>query len=278
MQDYSTKNKDSQMLLSSVCGWVFFVAHNVVKGIVQLLFFWRRSKHDQILPYGADVAGLLPDLTDPTSFAGKSKEIAKVNRIIFNYSTIALGAKLTKLNGKVTRQEYFTFIDAFPIPNTHIDEIKTVFYTAYRDKAGFEHYARQITNIFPPGHRVLLDVLEKLIRIAVADSAITDEERIYLKNIAQIFGINDKDFKGLIDRYMVPSTDPYAVLGVKKSISDEELKEHYHRLIRECHPDYNNSKYENINEHQQWISKQMKASNASMINAAYHQIRRMRRI
>ena len=56
--------------------------------------------------------------------------------------------------------------------------------------------------------------------------------------MAQIFGFDESQFKRLLATYNISrADDPYSVLGVDPSASDEEVKHAYRRLTLENHPD-----------------------------------------
>ena len=109
---------------------------------------------------------------------------------------------------------------------------------ARRDVAGFEVYARQIEKLFNPQSPVLEELLGSLIYIAQADGVVNSEEIDYLGRVAQIFGFDEFQFKRLLATYNISrADDPYSVLGVDPSASDEEIKHAYRRLTLENHPD-----------------------------------------
>ena len=93
---------------------------------------------------------------------------------------------------------------------------------ARRDVAGFEVYARQIEKLFNPQSPVLEELLGSLIYIAQADGVVNSEEIDYLGRVAQIFGFDESQFKRLLATYNISrADDPYSVLGVDPSASDE---------------------------------------------------------
>jgi DnaJ like chaperone protein len=55
--------------------------------------------------------------------------------------------------------------------------------------------------------------------------------------VATIFAFSDKDFERIAARHVRRPDDPYLILDADRSMSDEELKRHYRRLVAENHPD-----------------------------------------
>jgi len=109
---------------------------------------------------------------------------------------------------------------------------------ARRDVAGFEIYARQIEKLFNPQSPVLEELLGSLIYIAQADGVVNPEEIDYLEKVAKIFGFDEVQFRRLLAIYNVSKADdPYSILGVNQSASDEEVKLAYRQLTLENHPD-----------------------------------------
>jgi DnaJ like chaperone protein len=80
-------------------------------------------------------------------------------------------------------------------------------------------------------------VLEGLFHIAKADEALHPEEEQFLGRVAKRFGFTDNEFGHVKARHVIAAKrNPYDVLGVKPSISDEELTSHYRRLLADNHP------------------------------------------
>jgi DnaJ like chaperone protein len=56
--------------------------------------------------------------------------------------------------------------------------------------------------------------------------------------VAKRFGMTDTEFAYVKARHVIGAKrDLYDVLRVKSSVSNEELKSHYRRLVAENHPD-----------------------------------------
>jgi DnaJ like chaperone protein len=64
--------------------------------------------------------------------------------IAFTIAVIALGAKMAKADGTVSRAEVAAFKQVFKIPPDEINNVARVFDLAKRDVAGFDAYARQL--------------------------------------------------------------------------------------------------------------------------------------
>ncbi|RMD50152.1 MAG: molecular chaperone DjiA [Alphaproteobacteria bacterium] len=156
----------------------------------------------------------------------------------FAIAVIALGAKMAKADGRVTRDEVAAFREVFVIPKRDEKAAARVFNLARQDVAGFDAYARQIARMFEPGSRILSDLLEGLFHIAVADGRYDPAEDAFLAEVARIFGLSKREFRAIRARH-VPGAprDPYDVLGVRPDAPLEEIRAAWRRQVRETHPD-----------------------------------------
>ena len=113
-----------------------------------------------------------------------------------------------------------------------------VFNLAKQDVAGYEACAEQLVIVFKGNRKLLEDVLEGLFHIAKADEALHPEEEQFLAQVAKRFGFTDTEFRSIRARHVVAAErNPYEVLGLEPSVSNEELKSHYRALVADNHPD-----------------------------------------
>ncbi len=158
--------------------------------------------------------------------------------IAFTIAVIALGAKMAKADGLVTRNEVTAFREVFQIPPAEEDNAAKVFNMARQDVAGYEEYARRIAKMFGPESPVLCDLMEGLFHIAVADGTYHEAEDEFLLNVAGIFGLQESQFRRLRARFVPDAEpDPYAVLGVPDGASLDEAKAAWRQAVRDSHPD-----------------------------------------
>ena len=155
----------------------------------------------------------------------------------FTIAVIALGAKMAKADGQVTKDEVSAFRQVFQIPQGEEANAARVFNLARNDVAGFDGYARQIARMFGPGDKVLEDVLDGLFQIALADDEYHPGENEFLEQVREIFGVGDECFNRLRARYSKDHSDPYAVLGVKPSDDAKTIRRKWRDLVQINHPD-----------------------------------------
>jgi DnaJ like chaperone protein len=162
-------------------------------------------------------------------------------RIAFTIAVIALGAKMAKADGAVTRDEVTAFGEVFQVPPGEEDHVRLVFDLARKSTAGFESYARQVGRLFAADRAVLEDLLGGLFHIALADGRVCSAEDDYLHEVARHFGFDAADYARIRALHVGPSPDggedPYAILGVMPGAAFGIVREAYHRLVRESHPD-----------------------------------------
>ncbi|MEQ9693813.1 TerB family tellurite resistance protein [Shimia sp. SDUM112013] len=158
--------------------------------------------------------------------------------VAFAIAVIALGAKMAKADGLVTRDEVTAFREVFQIARTDEKEAARVFNLARQDVAGFEEYAYRIKGLFQQDHVCFCDLMEGLFHIALADGEYHDNEDIFLSRVGEIFGMTEAEFKALRARFVPNSEhDPYTILGVPQDMPVADIRKVWRRLVRETHPD-----------------------------------------
>nr|WP_205838408.1 MULTISPECIES: DnaJ family molecular chaperone [unclassified Labrenzia] len=150
---------------------------------------------------------------------------------------IALSAKMAKADGVVTTDEIIAFRELFDVPPNEERNVARLFNLAQEDIAGFEVYAKKLADLFPYDRKTLLDILDGLFHIAKADGVVHESEIGYLSRVAEVFGIDDREFSRILARHVRNDGNPYEVLGLGPEASDGELKSHYRREVQETHPD-----------------------------------------
>jgi len=159
------------------------------------------------------------------------------NSVAFTIAVISLCAKLSKADGVSTQLEAKAFEDVYHVPPEERANVERLYNLAKQDVAGYDVYADKVARLLAEEPQLKRDVLEALFHIAAADGIFHGAEDIYLADVARRFGFSDAEYRAIRALFVRDSNDPYAVLGVAPNISDEELKAHYRRLVRENHPD-----------------------------------------
>lgn len=158
--------------------------------------------------------------------------------VAFAIAVIALGAKMAKADGHVTRDEVTAFREVFDITVQDEAGAARVFNLARTDVAGFETYATRIHEMFRGDPCTLMDLMEGLFHIAMADGFYHPNEDAFLERVADIFEVSPNDFKGLRARFVPDAErDPYAVLGLSRDMALDEMRKIWRKLVRDNHPD-----------------------------------------
>ncbi len=158
--------------------------------------------------------------------------------VAFTIAVIALGAKMAKADGLVTRDEVTAFREVFQIAEADQQGAARVFNLARQDVAGFEDYATRIASMFADQPEMLRDLIEGLFHIAMADGTYHPNEDAFLTRVAEIFAMDDSDFASLRARF-VPDTSPlpHTVLGIAPNATKAQAKAAWRQLVRNNHPD-----------------------------------------
>lgn len=158
--------------------------------------------------------------------------------VAFAIAVIALGAKMAKADGQVTRDEVTAFREVFQIGRDDEAGAARVFNLARMDVAGYQDYARRIGRMFSDDPKTLTDLLEGLFHIAMADGFYHPDENEFLEDVGGIFGVSEPQFNAMRARFVPDiAPDPYTVLGVAPETPPEEIRKVWRQLVRENHPD-----------------------------------------
>jgi DnaJ like chaperone protein len=182
---------------------------------------------------------------------------------VFIVSVTVLAAKLAKCDGPVSRVEIEAFRKSFSIPDENVTEVGRMFDAARNNPNGFEIYAIQLGRVFAQHQDVLSQVLNGLNTVAKADGPINGAEAAFLARVAQCFGFNGA---------LAHREDPYAVLGLSRKASNDEIRTRWKTLMRENHPDSMASRGATA------AAIAESSDTVARINAAYDIIKRERKL
>ena len=175
----------------------------------------------------------------------KSRSTFNLNRInnnqkqqIFTLSFIILSAKLAKSDGQVTDDEIRAFKDKFKVPKSEINKVAKIFNEAKKDTYGYKQIANQVGNLFSENKVLLEELLNNLFYIAASDGNISLSEVNLLRSISKSFKFSEKYFQRIFQSNLKNTeSDPYKVLGVNRSSSENEIRKKWIQLNKEHHPD-----------------------------------------
>lgn len=158
--------------------------------------------------------------------------------VAFTIAVIALGAKMAKADGQVTKDEVTAFREVFQIAEADAAEAAKVFNLARQDVTGFDDYARRIAEMFRDQPQMLTDLIEGLFHIAMADGIYHPNENAFLEEVRSIFGVDEADFATLKARFVPNSSPlPHSVLGISPGASRDDARRAWQKLVRANHPD-----------------------------------------
>ena len=157
---------------------------------------------------------------------------------LFALSIIILSAKISKSDGLVTKDEIYAFKEKFKVSSQDMDQVGKVFNEAKKTSYGYEKIAEQVGQLFSNNKIVLEELLNNLFYIAEADGKISKNELNFLKSVSYYFNIDENTFQRIHEtRINDKESDPYKVLGVNRTDSDNIIRKKWIELCKEHHPD-----------------------------------------
>tara|TARA_B100001175_G_scaffold254137_1_gene221809 strand:- start:709 stop:1428 length:720 start_codon:yes stop_codon:yes gene_type:complete len=190
---------------------------------------------------------------------------------VFALSLIVLSAKLSKVDGQVSKEELIAVKDKLKIPDQELDQVGKIFNKAKEESAGYEPYAQQIAQIYKENLNVLEEVINILFYIAEADGTVSPSEDKMIEDISRIFGLNSNQFNSIKEsRKSSEKLNPYIVLESNPNDDLQVIRKKYLKLSKEHHPDLLMSK----GVPQEVIEESKKKMRS--VNAAWDQIQKLK--
>ncbi len=188
-------------------------------------------------PIGALIGSVIGSKISSTRRSGFQHSFAPPQQV-FAIALIILTAKLAKADGQVSKEELIAVKNKLKIPDHEISQVGKIFNKAKEDSLGYEPYAQQIAQIYRNNPAVLDEVINTLFYIAESDGKVSDSEIAMIRNIAEIFGINQNQFEGIREsRKDSDKLNPYIVLGCSSNDDFVTIRKKYLKLSKEHHPD-----------------------------------------
>ncbi|MCF8052486.1 MAG: TerB family tellurite resistance protein [Desulfobacterales bacterium] len=159
----------------------------------------------------------------------------------FFVAVFSMLAKVARADGHVSRAEIDT-IERFMTEDLRLSPQSRnaavgIFQTALDSPQTFEDFAGQFYEQFRFQPQILEFMLDILFRLSTADGRLTEEGESMIRSAARIFGIGEERYRRIRQGYASDVDSYYAVLGVAREDSAEEIKRAYRRLVQEYHPD-----------------------------------------
>ena len=188
-------------------------------------------------PFGMLLGSLIGGKISRARSGGGFRSFAQPQQV-FALSLIVLSAKLSKVDGQVSREELIAVKDKLKIPENELDQVGKIFNQAKQENTGYEPYAKQIAQIYKGNINVLEEVINILFYIAEADGNVSDSELRMIEHIAKIFGLNEAEINSIKEsRKSSDKINPYIVLESNPSDDIQTIRKRYLKLSKEHHPD-----------------------------------------
>ena len=132
----------------------------------------------------------------------------------------------------------------------------------------------QLGQAFSDSRGILEQVLAGLYQIARADGPLNGAEADFLGRVGFAFRLDEAAMRRASGGVAAPQPtgDAYAVLGLRRSATAEEIRTRWKQLVREHHPDVLASQGASV------ARIKLASEKVARINAAYDAIKRERRL
>lgn len=162
-------------------------------------------------------------------------------QMTFFVATFSMLAKVAHADGRISPEEIQAVEDFMANELNLTPESKRfaveIFETAINSPMAFQDFAGQFYHQFHNQPRLLDLMIDVLLRLSVADGALSDSEEKLISSAARIFRFSEQKYNELKARYAPDFEKYYAILGIHSRASDDEIKRQYRKLVKEYHPD-----------------------------------------
>jgi len=159
-------------------------------------------------------------------------------QMTFFVATFSMLAKVAHADGRISPEE-IQAVEDFMANELNLTKrfAVEIFETAINSPMAFQDFAGQFYHQFHNQPRLLDLMIDVLLRLSVADGALSDSEEKLISSAARTFRFSEQKYNELKARYAPDFEKYYAILGIHSRASDDEIKRQYRRLVKEYHPD-----------------------------------------
>ncbi|MBW2604504.1 MAG: TerB family tellurite resistance protein [Deltaproteobacteria bacterium] len=159
----------------------------------------------------------------------------------FFVAAFSMLAKLAKADGQVSREE-IDAVEKFMIYDLNLNPesrrlATNIFHTAMESPDNFDAFAVQFHGQFREQYQMLDLMIDILIRVSVADGALSTSEEKLILSAVRIFKFDDEKYRRFKSKYIQDFEKYYAILGCNGNDPNEHIKKQYRKLVSDYHPD-----------------------------------------
>lgn len=165
----------------------------------------------------------------------------QVAQLTFFVAAFSMLAKIAKADGTITSREVDS-VEKFMAVDLNLDPesrrvARDIFHTAIHSSESFQAFALQFHGQFQHEPRILEMMIDIMLRVSVADGALSADEETLILSAVRIFHINDDGYQQIKSKYVSTVVKYYAILGCSETDTDDQIKRQYRKLVSEYHPD-----------------------------------------
>lgn len=259
-----------------------FMCGGPVGGLVGFLLGGKADKEDLLTPpkggwLGKFAAKGMPDPANAVIYGTlKSARLYGKKDIVSGLGTLALCAKLARIDGPVNQREIDAVKTMFQVPKEQSEHVGRLFDAARDRLDDSSAVTREIFLSFQNEKQELEKILAVLFAVARADltpySPINQAEEGFLRSVWKAFHLSEAAWErthagGATYTPTASLTESYDILGVKEDDDITIIRLRWRTLMRRYHPD-------TITEDLTEIKKAEILQKAQKINAAWDAIRK----
>jgi DnaJ like chaperone protein len=163
------------------------------------------------------------------------------SQFAFFIGAFSMLAKLSQADGRVSQEEV-TSIEKFMVFDLNLNrESQTVamniFQAATASPGTFQDFAAQFYERFRFQPQLLDVMFDILLRVSIADGALSGVEEQLILSAKSIFNISDSQYIAIKSRYIKDDDKYYTILGITRNDTNEVIRTRYRKLVKEYHPD-----------------------------------------
>lgn len=178
---------------------------------------------------------------------------------IFMGTVFTMLGKLCSVDGKIAPQELAAVEDLITnklkMRRKEKNEALKLFQAARHLGTSFQYDAAQFFEIHQSDPASLENFVAILFTVATADGPVNESEERLIRTAATVFNLSDERYQTMAQHFTgkrakrangadagapssaLDSSDPYTVLGVKRSDPVATIKQSYRKLVSDYHPD-----------------------------------------